>query len=85
MDQNTITVELKNTKAGTTVCLRIPLDITVNELISALVSAPELNVKMDTADLSKCCLKTENPIALLKGAKPLSACGLRNGTIINLT
>lgn len=59
----------------------IPLNISANELIIGLNSAYELG--MDVEDLSKCCLKTENPIAFLRGNKKISEYGLRNGTIIN--
>ncbi len=59
----------------------IPLDISANELIIGLNSAYDLG--MDISDLSKCCLKTENPIAFLRGNKKLAEYGLRNGTVIN--
>jgi len=61
----------------------IPLDISANELIIALNNA--LKLGMDTSDLSGCHLKSENPIALLRGNKLLRDYGLRDGTIINYT
>lgn len=61
----------------------IPLDISANELIVALDSA--LNLGLDLSDLSRCYLKTENPIALLRGNKLLRDYRLRDGTIINYT
>lgn len=84
MNKNEVTVELNFLTTGKKTDLRVPLDITVNELITALANAEGLGINMNADDLSKCCLKTENPIALLKGNKLLSACGLRNGTIINI-
>lgn len=63
--------------------LEIPLDISANELVAALNAAYELGI--DTSDMKNCYLKTENPIALLKGNRTLSEFGLRNGSIINYT
>lgn len=59
----------------------IPLDITANDLIVGLNLGYELG--MDTSDLSKCFLRSENPIALLKGNRTLREYGLRNGTTLH--
>ncbi|MBE5934403.1 MAG: hypothetical protein E7262_01250 [Lachnospiraceae bacterium] len=59
----------------------VPLEISANELIIGLNEAFSLG--MDTTDMSKCFLRTESPIALLKGNTLLKDFGLRNGTIIN--
>lgn len=56
-------------------------DVTANELVIALNQAYGLGI--DLSDITKCYLKTENPIALLKGNKTLEEFGLRNRTIIN--
>lgn len=63
--------------------LEIPLDISANELVEALNIAYKLGI--DTSDIKNCYLKTENPIALLKGNKSLAEFGLRNGSVINYT
>lgn len=63
--------------------LEIPLDISANELVLALNEAYGLGI--DTSNIQNCYLKTENPIALLKGNKLLSEFGMRNGTVINYT
>jgi len=63
--------------------LEVPLDITVNDLVIGLNKAYDLGIDMD--HIPECFLKTENPIALIKGNKTLRACKLRNGTIINFT
>ncbi len=63
--------------------LEIPLDISANELVLALNEAYSLGI--DTSNIQNCYLKTENPIALLKGNKLLSEFGMRNGTVINYT
>lgn len=70
-------------KRNIEVDLEIPLDITVNELINALNLAYELGI--DTTNVKNCYLKTENPIALLKGERLLYEYGVRNGTVINFT
>lgn len=63
--------------------LEIPLDISANDLVNALNSAYALDI--DTTDMKNCYLKTENPIALLKGKRLLYEFGVRNGTVINFT
>lgn len=63
--------------------LDVPLDISANDLVVALNSVYELNI--DVSDIKKCYLKSENPIALLRGNKPLSDYGIRNGSVINFT
>jgi uncharacterized ubiquitin-like protein YukD len=52
-------------------------------LVLALNTAYEL--KIDVSDIKECYLKSENPIALLRGNKTLAEYGLRNGSIINFT
>ena len=49
--------------------LDIPLNITANELIIGLNEG--LKLGMDTRELPKCYLKTENPIAFIRGNKLL--------------
>lgn len=63
--------------------LEVPLDISANDLVIALNTAYELGI--DTSDIKNCYLKSENPIALLKGNKTLAEFGLRNGSVINFT
>lgn len=63
--------------------LEIPLNISANELVTALNTAYELGI--DTTDVKNCYLKAENPIALLKGNRMLSEFGVRNGTVIYFT
>lgn len=80
---NTAIVILNIHKRNMTVDLEIPLDISANELVMALNSVYDLGI--DTTDIKNCYLKTENPIALLKGNKPLADFGIRNGSVINHT
>lgn len=58
----------------------IPLDISANDLVLALNSAFDL--KIDTLDIKNCYLKSENPIALLRGSQTLKEYGIRDGSII---
>ena len=63
--------------------LEVPLNITANDLVTALNSAYGLNI--DVSDMKNCYLKAENPIALLKGNTTLGEYGIRNGTIVYFT
>jgi uncharacterized ubiquitin-like protein YukD len=58
--------------------LEIPLDITASELICALSKAYSLGVPAES--LAECYLKSDNPIALIRGGKTLYAFGVHNGT-----
>lgn len=63
--------------------IEIPLDITANELLVALDHAYKLGI--DTENVMNCYVKTENPIALIKGNRTFAEYGVRNGTVINIT
>ena len=81
--ETSVIVILKIHKRGFETDLEIPLDISANDLIVALNSA--YNLDIDVYDVKNCYIKTENPIALLKGNRLLSEYGIRNGTVINIT
>ncbi|WOO37835.1 EsaB/YukD family protein [Anaerocolumna sp. AGMB13020] len=83
MNSDRITAILYLHKKNIKIDVDLPLDITVNELIIGLNEGFQLGI--NTGDLSKCFLKTENPIALLKGNKSIAEYGMRNGTTINIT
>ena len=72
---------LKMHKRNKTVDIEVPLNITANELVIGLNAAYDLGINTD--DVQSCFLKTENPIALLKGNRLLWEFGVYNGTIIN--
>jgi len=78
MNSDRITAILYIHKKNIKIDVDLPLDITVNELIIGLNEGFQLGI-------SKCYLKTENPIALLKGNKSIAEYGMRNGTTINIT
>lgn len=83
MDQERIIILLEIHQRNEQYDVEIPTDITANELIVGLNDAFHLG--MDTSDTSKSYLKTENPIALLRGNKLLREYGLHTGSIINYT
>lgn len=60
----------------------VPLEITANEFVAAINEAYKLGI--DIQDISKCYLRSENPIALLKGDTSLKKYGIHNGSIINI-
>lgn len=83
MSEDKIIVILHIHKEKAKVDIEIPLDITANELLNGLNQGFHLGI--NTEDITECYLKTENPIALLRGNKTLKEYKLRNGTIINFT
>lgn len=83
MDRDKAIIVFKITKRNFVVDLEVPLFISANELVMALNTAYEL--KIDVTDVKNCYLKSENPIALLRGNKTLFEYGIRNGSVINFT
>lgn len=77
-----ITVVLYFYKLRKQVDLQVPVNITATEFIIGINKAYNLGINVD--DLSKCYLRSENPIALLKGDKTLKEFNLINGSIINI-
>ncbi len=80
--KNTAVMTLRFNRNNTAVDIEVPLDISANELVTALNQAFGLGI--DTTSILECCLKTEHPIAFLRGSKRLQDYGLHNGTIINI-
>lgn len=83
MNKETVTAVFNMTQRNIVKDIEIPLYITANELVVALNEAYEL--KIDTSSVKNCYLKTEKPIALLRGNKTLAEFGVRNGTVIYFT
>lgn len=79
-DRAIITVNL--IKQGTSQDLEVPLDISANELCEALFHHyfPEYE-----GDAEQFFLRSERPIALLRGEKALREYGIRDGSVINIT
>lgn len=83
MDKDTAIVLLKIIKKNRAVIckdIEIPLHITANDLIFGLNAAYHLGLQ--TEDMKECYLRTEYPIALLRGSKKLFEYGVRDGTNI---
>ena len=83
MSRDNAIIILNIIKRNLSVDLEVPLDISANDLVMALNTAYDLGI--DTSDIKNCYLKSEKPIALLKGKKTLAEFGLRNGSVINFT
>lgn len=83
MDKEKAIIVFNVIRRGLSQDLEVPLNITANELVTALNTAYSLEI--DTSDMKNCYLKAENPIALLRGNKTLEEYGIHNGTIINFT
>ena len=80
MNREKAIVIFKIAKIKQTFDLEIPLSISANDLVLALNTAYDLGI--DVSSIKNCYLKTERPIALLRGNKSLEDFGIRNGTII---
>lgn len=78
MGKERIVVTLYNIEKKQEYDVDIPVDITANELIIGLNRGFGLGI--DTSDYSKCYMKAENPITLIRGNKIVKEYGLRNGT-----
>lgn len=78
--EDTAIVVFKNMINGMSTEIEIPLDITANDLAFALNDAFVL--EMDTDNVFKCYLISENPIAFLRGNKTLAEYGIHNGSVI---
>jgi hypothetical protein len=62
--------------------IEVPLDISASELCSALF---ETYCKGKNIDSGGRYLRSERPIALMRGDRTLREYGVRNGTVINIT
>lgn len=78
-----IVVVFNALKQNLSMDLEIPLNITVQELITGLNEI--FNLGVDVSDVKQCYLKTENPVMLLRGNRLLGEYGLHDGSIINFT
>ncbi len=81
--ENSAIIRLHIHKQNKVVDIEVPLDITANDLVLALNKAYDIGI--NTENMSKVYLKSENPIALLKGNRLLSDYNIHSGSIINIT
>ena len=77
--EEVITVVLYFHRLKKQVDLQVPINISATEGVNEAY-----NLGIDINDLSKCYLRSENPIALLKGERTLKDFNLINGSIINI-
>lgn len=83
MNREIATIVFQAPKKKINIDLEIPLTISANDLVVGLNDA--YNLDIDISDIKNCFFKAENPIALLKGNKPLSEFGIRDGSVIMFT
>lgn len=81
MNQDKVIITVNFIKRNISHDLEVPLDISVNELCVALF---ELYLPITEESSERYYLRTERPIALLKGDGTLREFGIRNGSIINI-
>lgn len=60
--------------------IEVAADLTASELLTALNSGFGLGLALD--ELQNCYIKSENPIALLRGSRTLREYGIRTGSRI---
>jgi len=82
MDEKVIVI-LKRNEEDKGIDIEIPLNISANELIYGLNMG--LGIGLNMNNLANYYLRSENPIALLRGEKTLEEHGIRNGSIIYLS
>lgn len=82
MNQDKVIITVNLIKQNISHDLEVPLDISANELCSALF---ELYLPSAGRIAKQYFLRSERPIALLKGECTLREYGIRNGSIINIT
>ncbi|MCR2047207.1 EsaB/YukD family protein [Acetatifactor muris] len=82
MAANKAIITLNLVSMGISHDLEVPLDISANELCAALFQRymPDRD-----SDVQQYYLKSERPIALLRGERTLREYGLRDGSVINIT
>ena len=77
---NKLIIRFKNVKANQEYDIEIPADLTANELIYGLKNSFQLDINMD--DPKDCFLRSENPIALIRGETDITSLGLRDGSVV---
>ena len=82
MNQNKAIITVNLIMQNSSCDKEVPLDISANELCDAIFQKflPE-----QYNDMNQYYLKSERPIALLRGEKTLRNDGIRDGSVINIT
>lgn len=82
MGQDKVIITVNLIKQGSIHDLEVPLDISANELCEALF---HLYLPEYEEDVEQFYLRSERPIALLRGERSLREYGIRDGSVINIT
>ena len=82
MPSNCVIITLNLIRKNETHDLEVPLDISANDLCSAIYLK---YIPDQYGDIRRYCLKAERPIALLRGERTLREYGIRDGSVINIT
>ncbi len=80
MERESVIIVFHALKKDISMDLELPLNITAKELIAALNKAFDLGIEAE--EIRNCYLKSERPIALLKGNRTLEEFGICNGSEI---
>ena len=63
--------------------VEVPLDISANELVTALNQTYRLGINIE--DIKQCYIRCERPTVLLRGDRTLRDFGVREGTIMHFS
>lgn len=80
MEKNKIVITVRIPSRQIEEDIEVPVFISANDLVTALNSIYELGI--DVNNIANCFLKSENPIALLKGNRTLAEFGIHHGSFI---
>lgn len=80
MERESVIIVFHALKRDISMDLELPLNITAKELVAALNKAFDLGIEAE--EIRNCYLKSERPIALLKGSRTLEEFGICNGSKI---
>lgn len=82
MNRNKVIITVNLIMQNRSCDIEVPLDISANELCDAVFQKflPE-----QYNDMNQYYLKSERPIALLRGEKTLRNYGIHDGSVINIT
>ena len=80
--KNSVIIVVNMVRRGERYDLEVPLDISANELCTAI---SEMFFPRQQHKINQFYLKTEKPIALLRGERTLREYGIRDGSVINIT
>ena len=80
--KNSAVIVVNLLKRGQSFDLEVPLDISANELCYAI---SQMFFPDQQGKINQFYLKTERPVALLRGERTLREYDIRDGSVINIT